>query len=319
MALVAHTNMLTKLIRTFFLTFICLTGFSLYAQKGYKWEYGFIAGASNYLGEIGGREQTARPFIYDMKLAKTRWNPGVYGRYKFHPNLSTRLAVNYMRVEGDDKLSINPGRKYRNLSFRNDIFDIESTIHWHFYNSDKPMGIYRRTNVYFSSYLFIGIGGFFHNPKTLYQGSWVALQPLRTEAVSYSRFGYRIPFGAGFYVSLTKRRRVHRIGLEFNWRYTNTDYLDDISTVYKSPAELSSQTAIALSNRNPELTKQPEGFEKNYGWQGVDKSGNPVNKAPRGNPDNKDSFISLNVSYGISIKHRKYHRTKGRRIRAVSF
>src|SRR5687768_18195436 len=59
-----------------------------------------------------------------------------------------------------------------------------------------------------------------------------------------------------------KRRRAHRIGLEINWRYTNTDYLDDVSTVYKNPAELPSTTSAALSNRNPELTKQPERSEE---------------------------------------------------------
>jgi hypothetical protein len=296
-------------------TIVCL-GAS--AQKGYKWDFGGIAGMSNYLGEIGGREKTARPFIWDMKLAKTRWDVGAYVRYKFHRSLSAKMAFHYLRVAGEDNLSINNPRRYRNLSFRNDIYDLESTINWHFYQSDKPMGIYARTRVYFTSYVFIGIGAFMHNPKTMYQGSWVALQPIRTEGVEYSRFGYCVPFGAGFYFSISKNRRMHRIGLEFNWRYTNTDYLDDISTVYRNPAELSSHTAADLSNRNDEVAKQPDGYEKNYGWHGLDAKGNPINQAPRGNPDNKDSYISFNVSYGMSIRG-KVTRSRGRKIRSVRF
>lgn len=288
------------------------------AQKGYKWEWGFMAGPSNYLGEIGGRERTGRPFIMDMKFEKTRWDLGAYLRYRFSSDFSAKLSLHQLRIEGDDKLSANPGRKYRNLSFRNNIWDIESTINWHFYKSDKPMGIYMRTNVYFTAYLFTGIGAYYHNPKTMYQGSWVALQPLRTEGVPYRKFGACVPFGAGFYVTMVKHRKAHRIGLEINWRYTFTDYLDDISTVFLSPFELNSHTAVALSNRNPELTKQPPGFEQNYGWHGLDKFGKPVNQAPRGNPDNKDSFFSVTVSYGMSTRGR-YTRSKHRKIRSVVF
>ena len=301
------------------IAFLLISLSFLKAQKGYKMEFGIATGISNYLGEIGGREKKGRPWILDLKLAKTRWNETVYMRYKFHPMLAVRVALNYLRIEGEDKLSINPGRKYRNLSFRNDIYDLETTLNWLIFDSKQPVGLYARTSVYFTAYVFAGAGVFHHNPMTLYQGSWVALQPYKTEGVTYSRWGFCVPVGLGFYVTLNKRRRAHRIGLEINWRYTNTDYLDDISTVYKSPADLPSATSVALSNRNPEVAKQPVGFEQNYGWQGTQADGiTPINKAPRGNPNNKDSYISLNVSYGIAIKSR-FIRSKGRRIRTVSF
>ena len=301
------------------IAFVLMSSSLFKAQKGYKIEYGVMTGISNYLGEIGGREKKGRPFIMDLKLAKTRWNESVYLRYKFHPSLAVKMSLNYLRIEGDDKLSINPGRKYRNLSFRNDIYDFETTLNWLFFDSKQPVGVYSRTSVYFAAYVFAGAGVFHHNPKTLYQGSWIELQPYKTEGVSYSRWGYCVPVGLGFYVTLNKRRRAHRIGLEINWRYTNTDYLDDISTTYKSPSELPSSTSVALSNRNPEVAKQPAGFYQNYGWQGVQADGvTPVNKAPRGNPNNKDSYISINITYGVAIKAR-YARSKGRRIRTVSF
>ncbi len=290
----------------------------IFSQKGYKLEYGIMTGVSNYLGELGGREKAARTFLWDTKLAKTRWTETIYFRYKFHPMFALKVAANYLRISGDDKLTTNPGRRYRNLSFRNDIFDVETTLNWIIYNSTKPTGIYSRANVYFTAYLFLGFGGFRHNPKTLYQGSWVALQPIKTEGVTYSKFGYCLPMGWGFYVTINKRRRAHRIGLEFNWRYTNTDYLDDVSTVYKSPADLPSATAVALSNRNVELTKQPEGQAGNYGWQGLDKNGELINKAPRGNPKDKDSYYTVNISYGIAMKSR-YSKSRGRKIRSVTF
>lgn len=304
---------------TLVITFLLISLSWVKAQKGYKMEWGIGTGLSNYLGEIGGREQKARPWLLDLKMAKTRWNESVFMRYKFHPSLAVKLALNYLRIEGDDKLSLNPGRRYRNLSFRNDIYDFETTLNWLFFDTKQPTGVYSRTSVYLTAYLFAGIGAYHHNPKALYQGSWVELQPYKTEGVSYSKWGYCVPVGLGFYVTLNKRRRSHRIGFEINWRYTNTDYLDDISTTYKSPAELSSATSYALSNRNPELSKQPAGFENNYGWHGTEADGvTPINKSPRGNPNNKDSYISFNLTYSIALKSR-FTRSKGRRIRTVSF
>lgn len=292
-----------------------------FGQRGYNFEYGFGTGVSNYLGEIGGRDKDARPLFLDAKIQKSRWNEQLFVRYKFDPLFSVRVSFNYLRITGDDALTVSPGRKYRNLSFRNDIYDLESSINYLFYSSNKPMGVYSRSKLFFTAYLTAGIGVFHHNPKTLYQGTWVALQPLQTEGVFYSKWGYCVPLGVGGYVTITKRRKSHRIGFEVNWRYTNTDYLDDVSTTYKNPAELSSSLSAQLSNRNPEVDRQPDGFNRNYGWWGTDKDGNPVNKATRGDSSDKDSFFTVNFYYAVAIKqwHSRPGKGKGRKVRTVTF
>jgi hypothetical protein len=308
-----------KYPRTAVLAWIIFVSLAAPAQKGYKWEFGVMTGVSNYLGEIGGTDKPAQAFVADLKLSKTRWNESIYLRYKFHPMFAVKGSFNYLRIEGDDALTDYAPRKYRNLSFRNDIFDVEAVLNWYFYSSDKPTGIYRRTNTYFTAYLLFGAGGFYHNPKTYYQGQWVALQPLKTEGQlePYSRIGLCVPFGGGFYVTITQRRRAHRIGFEFSWRYTNTDYLDDIRDKYASPRELSSRDAVALSNRNPEVARQPEGYNQNYGWWD-DGAGNNLNKAPRGDKSKNDSYLSFNITYGIAFKTRYYkNRSRGRKIRSV--
>ena len=61
-----------------------------------------------------------------------------------------------------------------------------------------------------------------------------------------------LPLGAGFYVTLNKRRRSHRIGIEINWRYTNTDYLDDISLGrQQNPVIRSLEAQIAMPAKPP--------------------------------------------------------------------
>lgn len=302
-----------------FLIVLLFSAGPIFAQKGYKLEFGFMTGVSNYLGEIGGKQGNGRPFLLDLKFRKSRWNESVYLKYKFHPKFAFRLSANYLRIEGADALSSNPGRKYRNLSFRNDIYDLEGTIHFSLYNSTKPAGIYRAASTYLNVNLFVGFGAFYHNPKALYQGSYIPLQPLQTEGVKYSKTAICVPFGMGFVVAINKGRRSHRLGIEINWRYTNTDYLDDISAdKWINTSQLPSATSIALSNRNPELKSQPPGAADNYGWHGVKLDGTAVNQGPRGNPKNKDSYISLNVSYGIALKGR-YTRSRGKRVRSVVF
>ena len=96
--------------------------YNISAQR--RLDYGFSVGVSNYLGDIGGKEKTRRDFVADMKMAKTRWNVGGFVRQKWKPKVSLKLAFDYLRIEGDDKLSSNPARNARNLNFRNDMFAV---------------------------------------------------------------------------------------------------------------------------------------------------------------------------------------------------
>ena len=270
---------------------LCLTSVT---KAQWLWDYGFSLGVSNYLGDIGGKEKTRRDFVADMKMAKTRWNVGGFARYKVKPNVSVKLAFDYLRIEGDDKLSSNPARNTRNLNFRNDLLDLAFTGEYFFYTDNDLGNTYRYRNG-FRAYIFAGIGGFYSNPKALYNDKWVKLRPLQTEGVSYSPIGINIPAGLGFYFTFKKK---HRIGYELNYRTTFTDYLDDISTVYKNPADLSSAESIALSDRTAELGSSVDpAFAKNFGYDseaGVEQK--------RGDKTHKDGYMTMSVSYSYVIR-----------------
>ena len=289
----------------------------LKAQSPYYSDMGLLLGVSNYLGDIGGLQKAAQPFLYDLKLAKTKWATGFYfktlvakskdkqGRRtnaysQGVQSLWFRTNFQYLRIEGDDKLSTNPGRMYRNLNFRNDIYSLETVFDYYFYTS-KKFGS-NQLSCIFSPYLFSGMGLYYHNPKAYYKDAYIDLQPLKTEGVAYSNAGLSIPLGIGlqFIFKPTRSKATHKLGIEFNWRYTFTDYLDDISSKWINPQNQWSATSIALSNRTPELGDGVDpGFAKNYGWQD-DGMGNNVNKAPRGDPNDKDSYLTLNLTYTYS-------------------
>ncbi|MGZ8525484.1 MAG: DUF6089 family protein, partial [Chitinophagaceae bacterium] len=94
----------------------------------------------------------------------------------------------------------------------------------------------------------------------------------------YSTMGISIPFGAGIKYSLNER---FNIGFEILHRYTNTDYLDDVSKTYVDPsvfpanADNSPSQAFLLSDRSGEVG-EPIGIP---GRQ-------------RGNSRQKDQFVT---------------------------
>lgn len=267
------------------------------SQAQYLWDFGVQAGASNYLGEMGGKEKTRRNFISDIKLSKTQITAGAFARYKFTPLISAKLAANWVRIEGADYLSSNRGRVGRNLSFQNNIFELELTGQVFFYEVPDLGHTYRYRND-FKMYAFVGVTGLYHSPRTNYNGDWVKLQPLQTEGKRYSKIGVAIPLGIGLFFTIEKR---HRIGWEFNWRTTFSDYLDDVSTVYADPADLSSAEAIALANRRDEL-----GDAEN-----VPHADNYSPGEKRGDPSHNDSYLSTSVYYSYVLRGRSsFYRSK---------
>jgi hypothetical protein len=271
-------------------TLLLILALTTVSKAQWLWDYGVSVGVSNYLGDIGGKEKTRRDFVADMKMAKTRWNVGGFARYKVHQKFSVKMALDYLRIEGDDKLSSNPGRNGRNLNFKNDMFDLAVTGQVFFFEDNDLGNTYRYKNG-FRAYFFAGLGAYYSNPKTLDGG--VKLRTLQTEGVAYSPVGINIPAGIGFYFTIHKK---HRIGYEINYRTTFTDYLDDISGVYVDPSTQSPEAA-ALANRTDELKGLDPEFVKNFGFDNNLGIGQK-----RGDKTNKDGYMTMSLSYSYVLR-----------------
>ena len=274
---------------------------STLAVAQYRWDYGVQAGVSNYLGDIGGKSQTRRDFVADMKLGETRWDPAVFVRYKFSPKLSLRGQFAYLRIQGADSLSTNPARRARNLNFRNDIFELSATPQLTIYEN-QDLGSSYRFKMAFNFYIFGGVGIMHHNPKADLDGEWIALQPLKTEGVSYSLWQFVVPVGTGFYFTIKKK---HRIGFEYNWRICFTDYLDDVSKNYVNQS--AGSLAATLANRTNELTVadkkaigEPNGWYNNFA---------PGDK--RGDSKHNDTYMTATLNYSYVIRgHGSFYRSR---------
>lgn len=255
-----------------------------YAQ--YNWDGGFSVGAANYLGDIGGDVLTRRDFVADMKIKETQPTLSAFIRYKFNPYLAVKSSVTWARISGDDKNSSNPARNARNLNFRNDVFEFATQAQFIFYDVND-LGRSFRHQDNFRLFVGLGAGIAYHNPKATYQDGYVALRPLTTEGVEYSKVTAVIPATGGFYFTFDKQ---YRIGFDLTWRTTFTDYLDDVSTTYADPSVLPSQLAIDLANRTDELPYVTPAFAENFA---------PGNK--RGDASHNDSYLTSSVEFSYAF------------------
>jgi hypothetical protein len=193
------------------------------------------------------------------------------------------VSAQWYRIGGNDATTNATGRIKRNLSFvsNNLEFLLGGKFEFLNYNTFRyisrdefPLGVYATT----------GIGITTLNPKASYEGKWYSLRKLQTEGVAYSPIAMVIPFGIGVDYAVHKQLRV---SLDAVYRWTTTDYLDDVSTVYPDPERLKSDLARKLSNRTDEITINGQPIlNPQPGWK-------------RGDPNKKDGYLifSLKAEY----------------------
>jgi hypothetical protein len=285
----------------------------------YRWEYGVGVGASNYLGDIGGGGTTTLGgFLTDMRFGNTRQQLYVFSRYKLNKAISLRASLMHVRASGSDDMDSNPERFGRNLSFKTNITELavvgELTTYQQSRVSGKA-GVLRgkKKRMDFRTFVFAGFGAIFFNPKATLGGQTYNLHSLQTEGVDYSRITYVIPVGLG--LSYTLDRKI-RISFDIGYRFTGTDYIDDVSSKY---ANISSTETIRyqLANRRPELGPNaltPDGKVVpnllNYGYNTSENVG-----AKRGDPRYKDGYFVSSVSVGYVLKGKNaFYKAKQRTI-----
>lgn len=217
-------------------------------------------------------------------------NPGAFGKMQSNvnvglqlyvtPRISARAELNWFQLKGSDADSNDPGRKKRGLSFRDNCWEASFTGAISLYANGNRY--YRRPNI--NVYAFTGIGLLYFNPKAQLNGTYYALQPMKTEGVSYNRLQPVIPMGLGLRL---KTGPNTNIVIEGGYRKTFTDYLDDVSTKYTAPS----------SNATTAYFQNPNNLTYNNGTAPIPagENNNFVAGYKRGNPNTMDSYFLMNV------------------------
>lgn len=246
-------------------------------------EIGGFGGAMSFNGDV----HPSAIFI------NTRFTIGGMVRFHAHPHFSTRLGFQYGTLEAKDTDSQKKEIRERSLSFKSTLTEV------HLIQEFNLMPFFpEKGNQVFSPYIAVGVAFFWFNPTTLYEGQWIELQPIGTEGQGlekypnkkhYKLFQPAIPVILGLKYNLGGRINI---GIDIGYRFTFTDYIDDVSTTYISPKELAAngKLAVALSNRTEEYTGLPAD----------DKIG-----TRRGNSNNTDGYLvwGLTISFNLNGKN----------------
>ena len=279
-----------------------------------KKEVMFGVGATQFLGDLGGRDRIGK----DYSLADMDWpSTGVGGmvgfRYRFHPYWATTSSLNVGLLRGNDALTNEIIRQSRNLHFRSLVVEFHQRLEVILLANEKfghRYGLSRHSKKMKDHneqlYLFGGIGISYFNPKAQYNGAWTALRPLSTEGQGLEGgvkktlpITATVPLGIGFRWGLN---RMWRMGIEATYVKTFSDYIDDVSTE-------SYVADILLAEKGPEAAYLSNPSQQNTSWFGTGQQ--------RGD-EQKDAYFYVNfvfvrnVTYKDYAKQRKANRWKGK-------
>jgi hypothetical protein len=250
-----------------------------YVQEG---EFGVAVGAAHYYGDLNNRASVNRPKL----------SAGVFFRKQFGNYLGVKVAANYARLGYSDTYSKNEVQKLRNLSFNTNIWEFSVSGDFNFFKFYPGMSGFTYT-----PYVSLGVGVFSYDPFAYLDGQKYFLRPLGTEGQGsaaypdrkpYSSMGFCIPVAIGFKYNVNQTVNVFA---EVGYRFTNSDYIDDVSTTYAPDAFNplpggDPSPAMRLADRSVEYSGTPMGIK---GRQ-------------RGNSAQKDGYAiaQVGVSFNIS-------------------
>lgn len=302
-------------------------------QKVYN-AIGFSVNAVNYYGDLAPRPQR-----FSTDISFTRPGFGISYAHRFGPRYTLQAQFMFATLSGSDE-SADKGdaangvfRYKRNLSFRNQIKELSVVGVFDLFENESTY----ISRVKWTPYAFIGLAAFLSNPQakapardlqgnTLSEaGKWVNLRPLGTEGQystldptdanngikPYSNLQVAIPFGVGARFRINE---VLDLWADIGFRYTFTDYLDDVSQNYVSLTKLKSPLAQAMSYRTNELYNGNPPNPTPSGITGVNVEegyGTEFSTNKRGGKNDKDIYMvtSIRLTYIINAS---YHRAKFR-------
>ncbi len=248
-----------------------MTIIGIYAQKT---SFTIGPGTVWYLGDMQQTLQDVRPalaFHYKINLYK---------------NYNVRIGLFHGYYGADD--ANTAANKNRSLRFTSPLTEGNIQFVYDFISQSQDRNGREWVSRFpFTPYVYVGVGGVFFNPRVEKEGGWLDLQPLGTEGQyimrgdgypkPYKLFQLIVPGGIGFQYRFNRHWGA---GFDAGYRYTLTDYLDDVSGYYPNMEELRSFSGIAAVQQSDPKLLHEEGML-------------------RGNPKNKDSYIlaSFSLSY----------------------
>lgn len=244
-------------------------------------EVGISAGVGHYFGDLNTRAAINRP----------KFAAGIYYIKQFNNYIGLRIGGNFAMLGYSDIYSKNTTQLTRNLSFNSSVWEASISGYFNFFKFVPGSEMYN-----FTPYLHLGVGAFLYDPYAYLDDEKYYLRGLNTEGQSsglpntskpYSTTAISFPFGVGLKFGLSEH--INLFG-EVNYRFTNTDYLDDVSTVYAGDAAFPNE---ANGDRSAAFLLQDRSIEL----------GNPIGikGRQRGNSLQKDAFATIQLGFSFNL------------------
>lgn len=306
-------NCIKKLGFILFITIACLcfgktasAQYYFYDDSYYDspliFEVGISVGPMNSLTDLGGKKGVGAKFFKDLNVGNTEFSGGFYLGLLYKYMLGLRLEASVGKVSAYDSIlskvtDIARARYNRNLSFRSSITEVALIAEFHPLYAFVDYAAKDYAPPRFSPFIMAGVGYFSFNPQAKLNNQWVNLQPLSTEGQGFAEYPDRkpyklsamtIPVGGGVKYELSS---LLNLRVEFMYRATTTDYLDDVSTryidenlfpKYLSGARLNNALLLHDRNRGEYIPQTLPGKK-------------------RGNIKDKDNYFSFNVKIGLVL------------------
>jgi hypothetical protein len=245
-------------------------------------EFGLSAGVAHYFGDLNTNARINRP-----KLAL-----GAFFRKQFGNYIALRVGAHFAQLGYSDIYNKdNEYQQRRNLSFNSNIWELAVQGDFNFFKF-VPGDPYNR----FTPYVTLGIGAFSYDPYAYYQGQKVFLRPLGTEGQGsaaypdrkpYGTMALCFPFGVGVKYNWNDRTNI---GFEIVYRWTNTDYLDDVSKTY-----VGADKFLPLPDGSPSLGY----LLQDRSYETGDVIG--IEGRQRGYPNQKDAYVMAEITVSFNL------------------
>lgn len=213
----------------------------------------------------------------------------IYAIIPVNDEFGVRLELLTGRLHAEDAKGIH---LQRNLDFTTAITEISLMPQYHL---DRLLQLPEDPTL--SPYIGLGVGYLHFDPYTFLNGVKVKLQPLRTEGQGFNGVSAPAPYSLNRVIFLgalgvsCKLSEQMFMRFEVMLRKTGTDYLDDVSTYFISPAQFDSN----LPATDAQLAKQL--FDRSTPKQNWYSGPGSI----RGNPNDKDAYWSFNLKLGIRL------------------
>jgi Domain of unknown function (DUF6089) len=261
------------------------SGNDLFAQYSIRQEgeFGIGLGAGHYFGDLNTRARLNR-----AKLAGS-----IFFRKNFGNYIALRVGATFAQLGYSDIYNTqNTYMQSRNLSFNSKVWELSLQGDFNFFRFMPGEPEYN-----FTPYVTIGAGVFSYDPYAYLKGEKIFLRPLGTEGQGssqypdrsqYSSMAISIPFGAGIKYSLNERTNI---GFEILHRFTNTDYLDDVSKTYVD---------LSIFPPNPDGSDSNAKLLSDRSYEVGEPIGIPGRQ--RGNSKQKDQFVTAMFTISFNLQ-----------------